>query len=86
MAEKVLKRVLKTLEKNSKSILLFFIFILFSQTILAEENITITAEVQEKTTMNWLYSEHTKQTIIGSTVTLSTILTGLGIYYLVKIL
>lgn len=84
-AEKDSKKALKTLEKSSKLILLFFTFILFSQIIFAEENITITAEVKGASTINWLYSEETKQIVVGSAVTVFTILIGMGVYYLIKL-
>jgi len=68
---------------------LFIFLVLISQVVLAEEqSIDLNIKVSDSyiaRAFHWLYSESTKQLIIGSMITVLTILAGAGLYYLVEL-
>lgn len=61
-----------------------FFFFLFLATTAAEEQIVdVEAEVSESFS-NWLYSDAVKNKIVGSGITITTVIIGVGVYYLIK--
>ncbi|GEM_PF-6164066 len=67
---------------------LFFVFIfVFPLLVFAQEQtVELNAEISDSAkTFSWLYSENTKSLIVGISITIMTILIGVGLYYLIKL-
>lgn len=73
--------------KFFSSLLVIFLFVFPLFVFAQDQTIELNAQVLDSSkSLNWLYSENTKSLIVGLSITILTILVGIGLYYLIKII
>ena len=64
----------------SFSLILFFIVFVSAE----EQSVGVEVDVSDSVIL-WLYSDGVKERIVGSIITFATVLAGIGVYYLVRL-